>query len=152
MSPVLLGLMIAIAIVFIALVFTIISYFMNSRDDNNTEDYDEEVVDDDLVVITYDEDMTYDSSELPNNILQSVVGFNHDAQDVICSLINEFVIGNGYEMYEVAILDVNVPDNSEVGEIKLICHNTEMTIRVAVTKGVRAGYMIYEFVEDEEDE
>lgn len=154
MSPVLLGLMIAIAIVFVLLVFAIIAYVSgakNSEVDLDTEDEAEDV-DNDLIIIKYDEDMTYDASQLPNNILQSIVRFHSDAQDVICSLITEFAIANDFRLADVAILDVMIPEDESVGEVSLICGKTEMVIRVAVGRGMRAGYMYYEYVDEEEDE
>ena len=154
MSPVLLGLMIAIAVVFVLLVFAIIAYVMGAKNgevDLNAEDeMDDE--DDDMIVIEYDEDMNYDSNQLSNNILQSIVRFSSDAQDVICSLINEFAIANDYRLSDIAILDVMIPEDESIGEVNLICGKTEMLIRVAVGRGMRAGYMCYEYVEDKEDE
>ncbi len=155
MSPVLLGLMIAIAVVFVLLVLAIIAYIKGGKNSEvglAAEDGMDDEDDNDLIIIKYDEEMTYDSNQLPNNVLQSIVRFHSDAQDVICSLITEFAIANDFRLADVAILDVMIPDDESVGEISLVCGKTEMVIRVAVGRGMRAGYMYYEYVEDEEDE
>lgn len=140
MDIVLIILLTAIAIVFVALLFCIVMYIKGPSD--STDDAEE---DEDVNVIRYDADFDYDYSLLTNNLLQQTVSFPASAQDVIYSLIFSYIKKFDITIDEIFIANVTVDQENEIGELELVSNGNDLLIRVVTSPKVSAGYLMYNY-------